>query len=284
MSTLRIPSGQSRPAHVRLIAIDLDGTILDPHQRMTHRSVDAVASVRTAGIPVIPATSRGVLSAYEILPLAKFGPVAVCANGAATLNLEDGTIICERPIELVVAYSLIEDLRADIPSLSLAAETTAAFFGEEWIMKRSMHQSDRQVVKDTGASLTQAPLKLFATAPGMDPEVLTLTITRTIKNRASVSIRDSWVELCAPGVNKAPALDELSSLLGIDQANVLSVGDAENDLDMLEWTGISAAVQNAVPSVLAVADLIIPSNSEDGVAVLLEELTSNNFVLYLPER
>ena len=246
---------------------------------MTRRAVEAVRSVRALGIPVIPVTSRGVLSVHEVLPFASFGPLVVCANGAVTIDQENGTIIRERPINLGVAHALIEELRVAIPGVSLAAETTAAFFGESWVMKRSMRQSDNQVVKDTSESLTQAPLKLFAAAPEMDLPFLASAVTRTIGDRATLSAKDSWVELGAPGVSKAAALGEVSSLLGTEQASVLAVGDAENDLDMLEWAGISAAVLNAVPSVLSAADFIVPGNSDDGVAALLEELVATDFVL-----
>jgi Cof subfamily protein (haloacid dehalogenase superfamily) len=280
-----VSSSQDRSVRVRLIAVDLDDTILSPDQSMTPRAVGAVQSARNAGIPIIPATSRGVLSAYEVLPLAAFGPLVVCANGAVTIDWENRTIIRERPIQLAVVHSVIEDLRTAIPSLSLAAETTTAFFGEEWIMKQAMRQSDTQVVEDTGSSLDQAPLKLFAGAPDVEFGILAAVIARTIKDRASLATKkNSWVELCAPGVSKALALDEVSSLLGVNQSSILAVGDAENDLDMIGWAGISAAVQNAVPSVLAAANLIIPSNSCDGVAFLLEELLANNFMLHAPMR
>jgi Cof subfamily protein (haloacid dehalogenase superfamily) len=279
MPTFRMSSGPGRTVRVELIAVDLDGTILTPEQKMTRRAVEAVRSVRARGIPVIPATSRGVLSVREVLPFAPFGPLVVCGNGAVTIDQDSGSIIRERPVNLGVAYSLIKELRIAIPGVSLAAETTAAFFGEAWIMKQSMRQSDNQVVSDTREALAQAPLKLFAAAPGTDLKDLASAVTRTIEDRATLALKESWIELCAPGVTKAAALDEVSSLLGTGRGQVLAVGDADNDLDMLEWAGISAAVQNAVPSVLSAADFVIPSNSHDGVSALLEELVAGDFTL-----
>jgi Cof subfamily protein (haloacid dehalogenase superfamily) len=283
MPAQRTPKGRGRLGRVLLIAVDLDDTILTPSQLMTRRSTAAVRSVRAAGIPVIPATSRGVLSILEVLPLAPFGPLALCANGAATLDCESGAVIRERAIELASALAFIEALRAAIPSISLGAETTTALFGELWIMKRSMRQSDQQVVRDTGQVLRQPPLKLLAAAPDMEPDALAAAIMGTIGPTVSLTRKQLWVELCAVGVSKVSALEEIASLLGVDRAHILSVGDAENDLDMLNWAGMSAAVKNAIPSVLTAADIIVPSTQEDGVAVLFEELLANDFMLAIAQ-
>jgi hydroxymethylpyrimidine pyrophosphatase-like HAD family hydrolase len=82
------------------------------------------------------------------------------------------------------------------------------------------------------------------------------------------------VEISAAGVTKAYALERLCRRLGIDAAEVVAVGDMPNDLAMLDWAGTGVAVANAQQSVLDAADEVIPSNIDDGVAILLERIVA----------
>ena len=91
---------------------------------------------------------------------------------------------------------------------------------------------------------------------------------------AHVTTSGAWVELGAPQVSKAYALERVCDRLGVHVSEVLAVGDNHNDLPVLAWAGIAMAPANAIPEVLAVADRVLPSNADDGVAGVLEELAA----------
>jgi Cof subfamily protein (haloacid dehalogenase superfamily) len=259
---------------VRLVATDLDGTLLGPDGRVSSRTRLALEQVQTAGIEVVLVTGR---PPRTLLPIARdLGATgqAICCNGAITYDLADEVVTHHRPLSLDLAHRFIGALRALAPGVCFAAEMELEFGCEpEYAVLRPLVA--RNVVQPLEAlALCRAPVtKLIVQHPTLAIEAL-WPLTREVIGAAAVATHSGagFVEIAAAGVDKAQALAALCAGRGIDRSAVIAFGDMPNDLAMLAWAGHGVAVANAHPDVLAQADATTLSNAEDGVALVLERL------------
>jgi hydroxymethylpyrimidine pyrophosphatase-like HAD family hydrolase len=130
-------------------------------------------------------------------------------------------------------------------------------------------------VDDIVGAIGPSSIKLVARHPGWPAGTLLSQLQREVAEKGHVTSSGlDWVEIGAAGVSKAYAMERICKLTGVRVSEVLAVGDNHNDLTVLAWAGRAAAPANAIPEVLAAVDQVLPSNGEDGVAVLLEELVS----------
>jgi Cof subfamily protein (haloacid dehalogenase superfamily) len=257
----------------QLIAVDLDNTLLSPEKQVRQRTATAVGGLRKAGISVVPVTARGLWDVLRLLPSAPFGPHCICGNGAIIFSIPDQRVIELTALSLAEAHKIVVDVRTAIPGVSFGAEWPDGLIGERWIIEMSLSSGDATRVPDVKEHLRAPLVKLMCSAPGWSPAALLAVATESVGTRASVTHSEGdWVEICAPDVDKASALARTCRQLGVERDRVICVGDQLNDLDMLMWSGTAVAVANAIPAILQVADVVIPSNAEEGVAQLMEKL------------
>jgi Cof subfamily protein (haloacid dehalogenase superfamily) len=257
---------------IRLVASDLDGTLLRPDETVSERTRAALAAVRHAGIALVLVTGRPPRGLRRIAAAIGVGGVAICANGAVLYDLDAGAVLDQRPLAAAAATRLIAALRAAIPGALFAVELEAGFRREAgW--DPSEFNAGGQVVA-VGAELATAPVaKLLVRHPDLTSPELARLATKAAGHDAVVTWSgDRLVELSAAGVTKATALQRLCQRLGIPREQVIAFGDMPNDLAMLAWAGHSVAVANARPEVREAADEVTASNLEDGVAVVLERI------------
>jgi Cof subfamily protein (haloacid dehalogenase superfamily) len=260
---------------VRLVASDLDGTLLRPDETVSDRTRDALAAAKAAGITVVLVSGRPPRSLGPIAERIGVGGIAICANGAVVWDLDSGTMVDHTPLAADLATRLVHALREAIPGALFAVELEDAFGREAgWSEGRALTSSD--ALEADALELICGPVtKLLVRHPAME--------FAEVAERARAAVGDdavvTWaglrlVEISAAGVTKAFALERLCRRLGVDAAEVVAVGDMPNDLAMLDWAGTGVAVANAQQSVLDIADEVIPSNVDDGVAVLLERIVA----------
>ncbi|MGH9067470.1 MAG: HAD family hydrolase, partial [Acidimicrobiales bacterium] len=263
-------------AGVRLVATDLDGTFLGPGGTVTERAVAAVAAARAAGVDVIPVTARAPRSTRRIAATAGFGPLAVCANGAVVYDLAQESVLHHSPLAAEVAAGLVAAVRDAVPGVFFACETVDVLVPEHGLLDVEAARAwglRVDHVPDVCPHLDQEVTKLICHHPDLAARELMDVVAGVCGAEGHVtSAGATWAEIGAPGVTKAYALDLVCDLLGLSVGEVVCVGDELNDLPMLAWAETAVAVANACPEVLALADRIVPPNSEDGVAQLLEEL------------
>lgn len=267
-----------RPGLPKLIATDLDGTILrsdDTVSAYTHRVLERV---RAAGIPLVGATGRG----PRLLELARRDlPTAghlVLAAGARVVDLTGAApvTLVDRRLEGPVVAALLDDLEAVAGRLTVMVEARDHPYAPLW---GELHPSwpwpDRVVPKPRAEALAGEVVKAFARADGVDVDDL-LDIARRIVPPAKATVTQAglgFVEICPPGVDKGTGLAVVAESLGVDPADALVFGDMPNDVPMFTWAGWGrVAVGNAHPAVRALADEVTLTNDEDGVAVWLERL------------
>lgn len=260
---------------VRLVATDLDGTLLRPDGTVSEHTRRSIVQAREAGIVIVLVTAR---SPRTLRPLARqagmMDPV-ICCNGAITYDLAADTIIAHAPLASVVAQQLVIALHAAMPDICFAIERGVQA-GQEprWTALRPIAGNHSSLIDDALALCAEDVTKLRVLHPDLPlPELL--RITREVVGDVAVVTHSStlFVEISAAGVTKATALHGLCARLGIDAAQVVACGDMPNDLPMLHWAGHSVAVANAHADVLAAVDEVTLSNDEDGVAHVLDRIS-----------
>jgi Cof subfamily protein (haloacid dehalogenase superfamily) len=272
----------SRPGLPKLIATDLDGTLVRSDETVSAYSHEVLARVRAAGIPLIGATGRGprlIDSCLEFIPEADF---LVLAQGARVVDLRDPSgPVTLRSVTVPGAevHGVVEALEAVVGPLTLMVEARdepgAPLYGEPhpaWKYPEALEPRDR------AEALAGPVVKAFAHSPRHHPDEL-VAIARELVGPDGVTVTQAglgYIEICPPGVTKATGLAVVAESLGVDPSEVLVFGDMPNDLPMFGWAGWGrVAVANAHPEVRAVADEITQSNDEDGVAAYLDRLLSN---------
>jgi len=276
-----------RPGLPKLVATDLDGTIVRSDGTVSDRTTAALHAVRAFGIPVVGVTGRGPrlldLNRRD-LPAADY---MVCAQGAHVTDLsccgattaDALTLFATEMTGAVVAgvVAAVEEVTGPVTVLvEPAAAVDALLWGEphpSWPYAESVHPCSR-------AEAFAIPLfKAFLHAERYDADEL-LALAGTVVDPGLVELTQAglgYVEVCPAGITKASGLAVVAGHLGVDAADVLVFGDMPNDLPMFGWAGWSrVAVANAHPTLLAAADEVTPSNDDDGVAVYLERLLAGD--------
>jgi HAD superfamily hydrolase (TIGR01484 family) len=266
---------------IKLIATDLDGTLLRPGEIVSERNRRALQRAQEAGAIVVLVTGRPPRSMRPIAQNAGADGLSVCSNGAIIYDLTDDAIVEHWPLEPAVVAQLITQLREAAPGVVFALEYGLRSGREPGYPPPPKPIQRQEVVIDDIFALAREPaVKLIAHHREIPAEAL-LEIARRVAGETALPTYSGigFIEISAPGIHKAWALAELSARLGIRAEEVVAFGDMPNDLEMLAWAGRGVAVANAHPAVLAQADEITASNLEDGVAVVLERLLDNNLRL-----
>ncbi|MCS3843245.1 HAD family hydrolase [Microbacterium sp. AK031] len=264
----------------RLIATDLDGTLLDSASAVSPRTRRALDAARSRGIHVIPVTARQPIGLRMIAAEAAFDDWALCGNGAYATHLADGRMLFAEELPSETLRTLTEALRACVPDLLFASvrdggETFVAQHGYSQIAKLSDHKRDPRTMG--GVPLDQvlaAPsLKLVIRHPELAPPIL-FNILRDLGLTGFEATLSGapFVEVMAAGVTKATGLARLCEHLEVERADVVAFGDALNDVEMLRWAGRGVAMAGADRLVLDAADEVAASNDQDGVAQVLERM------------
>jgi Cof subfamily protein (haloacid dehalogenase superfamily) len=261
-----------RPAP-RLVATDLDGTIVRPDQTISDRTSAAIARAERAGAEFVVVTGRPPRWLRHVTDSLGHEGLAICANGALVYDLAAEHVLRAYPIDAGTISSLTQVLRAELPRARFAVEYADGMAYEpgydlEWELGQS---GVREVPFEELGALPAAKLLMRDTA---DPDELVATAAMLADGIAEVTHSSSvgMVEISAPGVTKATTLAAICAERGIDASDVVAFGDMPNDLAMLQWAGRSYAVANAHPTVLAAVRDHIPRVDEDGVARVLEAL------------
>ncbi|HIZ99825.1 MAG TPA: Cof-type HAD-IIB family hydrolase [Candidatus Janibacter merdipullorum] len=258
----------------RLIATDLDGTLLRSDGSVSARSVAALRAVAEAGIETVLVTARPPRWLDELAHVVGARGVAICGNGAFRYDVAERRVFGERTIAREVVSEIVRDLRDQVPGTGFAAERHNGLAAESMFAAIHDHPEDLVTTSEIELLEDAAVGKLLARNPHLTDEEFIEVATDVVGDRAIVAFSGAGglAEISAVGVTKAAALAEWSGELGIIADEVWAFGDMPNDLPMLTWAGRSFAVANAHDEVLAAATDHAPANDEDGVAQVLERL------------
>jgi hypothetical protein len=269
-----------------LIILDLDGTIIDLYKAggASPAVRAAIAAVQQRGIPVTIGTGRTLAYIHAHLGYLGITTPVVSAMGAVIGDPQTGHVLFQRDLPLASTRAIAEwmeqhhilcgyyfcdedgvfDIYQNRPG-HLAAD----FYDHVLTTPRQIGVDVRPIL----AIGERAPIKFLAVSdPAEDGDIAPLLRARFGNEVTIVRTHPILVEGTAKGVDKGYGLHQLCHMLGIQPSRVLAIGDADNDIPMLEAAGMAVAMENAMPGVKAVADWIAPSLEEDGVAVALQRL------------
>jgi Cof subfamily protein (haloacid dehalogenase superfamily) len=267
---------------IRLIAIDIDGTLLDSHGHIPPANRDAIARAVDAGVEVALATGRRfdfARSIFEQLP------------ESLTLILSNGAVVKTRGGETIVRHLLPREIAHDVLRRTpLHRGTTAVLFDRpragqivyetvDWDhpLHRAFFRANREFIATMPLeeALTEDPIQVMFTGPCAEMRLLYDELV-VDEGRFAVSLTEyeyrdfSLVDVIRAGCSKGSALCELAAARGISRAEVMAVGDNLNDLSMLEFAGCPVVMGNAVPELLTRGWPVTESNDAAGVAGAIE--------------
>ncbi|HSY14639.1 MAG TPA: HAD family hydrolase [Jatrophihabitantaceae bacterium] len=268
---------------IRLLASDLDGTLLRTDGSVSDRTRAALARAGEAGFPIVFVTGRPPRWLYEVADATGHTGLAVAANGAVLYDLHSETVVREHLLAPELLAALTSRLRGAFPGVVFGVEYGSTFghepgYRHHWEISPPADRQGRPIPGPLVASLdeviSRGGVKLLAKHLDLEPNEFLRAASALLAGQASVTHSSNFglLEIAVEGVTKASGLAEVAASRGISADEVAAVGDMPNDLPMLAWAGASYAVSNAHPSVLAVADHVVGSNDEDAVASLIESL------------
>lgn len=263
---------------VRLIATDLDGTLLGPGAELHPRTAAALERAAAAGVHVVAATGRAWRSAREVLAPTDVIRHAVCSNGALHYDrVADGVVRIDPVERSALALAAAAAIDA-VPSAGLGWELADGTFGwDERFLAHNPRLAELRGHERTEPLPVEAPpadvLKLMVSCPDLGEDDLFHRLLPAMPDTVEATASGiSFVEITGQGVHKAKALAAVCADLGVDAADVVAFGDNRNDLAMLAWAGTGYAMANANPALAEVADAEAPHHAEHGVAQVIDTL------------
>jgi Cof subfamily protein (haloacid dehalogenase superfamily) len=266
------------PRRPRLIATDLDGTLLRSGGTVSERTAAALAAAEQAGIQVVFVTGRPPRWMQQVSAHSGGHGVAICSNGGAIVDVRRGELLETFPLSTEDALTVVTALRRRLPGTSFAFEHPGGWAREPGYELQMWGDHEEHAVAAAEELLADGRVhglfKLLAKHPDLDPDTFLFEARQAAGVHAEITRSSPYplVEISAPGVTKASTLARWCGERGIDRSEVVAFGDMPNDLEMLAWAGTAYAVANAHAEVLATVAQHTLSNELDGVAAVLEQL------------
>ncbi len=262
---------------MRLIALDVDGTLLDSQHQLAPAVRRAVLDQIARGLTIVLATGKLYAAiAPLVADLGLAGPTITC-NGAAIVRAPDQAVLRVTTLSDAETRLALDTVARHAPDLPVAWYTPDAIFTDapqrdlDDILGayhepplRHVARLDATLPLPVKLLLAGAPARLEALRVVAEPAVA--GILRVVRSAAS------FLEFMPPGVDKGVALRFVMEMLGVARADVAAIGDGENDIPLIEAAGVGIALGNADPALKARAGHVTASNDEDGVARAFELL------------
>jgi hydroxymethylpyrimidine pyrophosphatase-like HAD family hydrolase len=261
----------------RLIATDLDGTLLRSDRSVSERTRATLRECADAGVEVVLVTARPQRTVVDLARYIGSTATAVCANGAAVLDVRTGAVDRVHSFTVERALEIVAALRPLLPTgTGFALETGDEVYRDPLFRPGTISGNGSIPIADVALAQPAAGryLKVLARSETVSADELLEAARPALTGiaEASHSGGRGLLEIAPPGATKAGTLAWHCARVGVDARDVVAFGDMPNDLPMLVWAGTAYAVANAHPDVLAAVDRVTASNDEDGVAAALEEI------------
>ena len=253
---------------IRLIATDLDGTLLQPGGVLSDRTRATLDAVEADVVVVTARPPRFVQD------LALTG-TAICANGAMIYDLTTREVTHAQTVPLDVVRKVADALAGVIPNVGIAVETGMEVLSEPGFLGFGQKFPHRTLeLLDHVVEEAQQVVQILAWAPDSEADHMMEVAREAVGQHVTVTHSGGLglLDISPPGVTKAATLESLCNARGIGKDEVIAFGDMPNDLSVLGWAGTAYAMGNAHPLVKEACSNHAPPNTEDGVAQVLERL------------
>ena len=272
---------------IKLVALDLDGTLFDNSSRISKRNLTAIRSITDKGIHVVISTGRP----FEGIPFDQIKGTginyAITANGSGIYEISTGKCLYENAMdeELVTPilnFLLTRDIHMDafiggkgytpIQCVETAQKLTVPSSIKNYIITtRTRLDNILQFIHENQLKVQKMTLNFYPAADGIliDRETVRKFL---VSNPSITTVCGGYnnLEFTRADANKGVGLRKLAEILGVNPDATMAIGDTENDLAIIEAAGIGVAMGNATDAVKARADYVTTTNTKDGVAAAIE--------------
>ncbi|WP_424212746.1 HAD family hydrolase [Streptomyces sp. BI20] len=262
------------PFPYKLVATDLDGTLLRSDDTVSERTREALVAACAAGAAHIVVTGRSVPWTRHILDDLGYRGIAVCGQGAQIYDAGAGRLLTSVTLDRQLAGLALAKIEAEVGSVALAASRDGVdgevLFGPGYRVQEGL---PALYLEDT-SEVWSAPLnKLYIQHAELDDDALAKAAREVVGNLVDIVMAGPGiVEILPLGLSKATGLSLAARRLGVKAADTIAFGDMPNDIPMFGWAAHGVAMANAHADLKAIADEVTTSNEEDGIAVVLERL------------
>jgi Cof subfamily protein (haloacid dehalogenase superfamily) len=257
----------------RIVFLDLDGTTLAPDLTMTTETIDAINASQEAGVHVVFASGRPATSVARFTNQLQRSQYIIASNG--------GAVVASDLSEVLHCSAMSRSVARDVDDLLAGIDVSLCVYGPcRWFARERDHWVELEAER-SGANPTLASDPVGAAEPIVKLMVIgepgRLADLSGRLNRWSNQLEwypsyPEYLEIMPRGVSKAEACKHILSALNLPQRAAIAIGDGLNDRGMFEVVGLRVAVRNAHPDILALVDVVAPSNAESGVACALQAL------------
>src|SRR6266496_2934998 len=270
---------------MRLVVLDVDGTLLTTDYHITAATRAAVQEVTARGVQVVLASARSPNGLRPILAELRISGLAIAYTGALTCRLSPDPhlsleVVTERRITLSAAHAIVRHM------LNLGI-SVSWFTGDVWyipawdaaIRRESAITGVVPLVAPDLAHFTEAPHKMLCIASTAEQLTILQQEVRALPSDCLAQFsHPTYLEITHQGVDKAAALLALGQQLGIPSTAMVAIGDGDNDVTMLKMAAVGIAMGHAPPAVQAAADWVTATNDQDGVTLALNRLRTTGWL------
>ncbi|RNE48570.1 HAD family hydrolase [Corynebacterium alimapuense] len=258
----------------RLIALDMDGTLLDGQGAIPEGFWDVLSEATSRGITIAPASGRQLATLRSMFSGQLDPGTYIAENGTCVFH--NGSVVSTTELDPLAVHAIIDS--ADEFDLVICTPEMAYIqpeLGPETRAEIDKYYFSTTEVSDLHEVAEQGVIKVAAFT-NQDAEAIIYPVIKAAAPDENVVVSGAhWVDVMSPNAGKGRALLALADTLGIPQAQTLAFGDYLNDLELLETAGTAYAMANAHPKIKAIADHIAPANTEYGVVTVLKELLAD---------
>ena len=258
----------SETVSIKLVALDIDGTLLDEQGVVTSANLEAIEQAKAQNVKIILATARKYNSTAQIAEILSLGMPMICQNGAS-IREKNGAEWLKLCLPLSCAQEIAA--HADANNLNVAATIDEVNYFREYPPYPPIHDDHTRTVKSLRCVVTVPPTRMMT---------LHQEATESILNTYAGPFRDQLrfskyahevLVISHANATKENSLSSLCQRLGISATEIMAIGDSEADIGMLRYAKIGIAMGNATTPVKEAADYVAPENNENGVAWAIQQ-------------
>ncbi|MDO3647579.1 HAD family hydrolase [Nocardia mangyaensis] len=263
----------------RLVATDVDGTLIDASEKVSPRTKAAVGALVADGATFVLATGRPPRWIDPVVSELGYAPLAVCGNGAVIYDSATDRVLSSHALDVETLAWLAEIAEHALPGCGLATERVGASahdaatpqFVSSPTYEHAWLNPDDTVVSHAEVIASPA-IKMLIRLRSARSSAMRAALAPLVGDRAEItySTENGLIEVAVPGVTKASGLAEVARRIGVEENSIVAFGDMPNDVPMLTMAGHGVAMGNAHQEAREAADEVTASNVDHGVAVVLE--------------
>ena len=289
----------------KLVAIDLDGTMLNQYGIITEKTKKAISKAQEKGVEVMIASGRAITSVKRFSKEINSNKYFISGNGAITYDIKNNKILYENILSKTKALQIIKICEENSIYYNVYTENgiiaknlnyNTLYYYKDNLTKPDENRTHINIVENVYDYFEQREEKILKIMICDEHKTVFNSIVRKLKELSEIEVLEVshmsrkiirqgtdeialeyfYTEVSAKDVDKWNALEEIMSLMNISKEEVVTIGDNANDLKMITNAGLGVAMGESAPYVKQSADIIAPTNDEDGVAIILNKIFDLN--------